>query len=84
MIDIRASFTSFVPADLPSELAHQLVDCEIAGLRSRPELHDKVELELVFHCWTFDLVDRLAQLSARHNFESAACEMLERRCTPSP
>lgn len=63
-IDVRASFTSFVPAALDDDLAGKLVDYYLASLRAHPELHDKVETELVFHCWTFDLPDRLLNLAS--------------------
>ncbi len=59
LIDVRASFTSFVPAAVPEALAEKLVAQSIAGLQARPELHDKVEMELLFHCWTFNLQARL-------------------------
>jgi hypothetical protein len=62
-IDIRASFTSFVPTSLPDGLAEKLVEYYLEGLRSRPELHDKVETELVLHCYTFDLPERLRDLA---------------------
>ncbi len=65
LINIRASITSFVPADLPNDLAQRLANDALAGLCARPELHDKVETELLFHCWTFDLPERLSHRQAQ-------------------
>ncbi|HET6425997.1 MAG TPA: PEP/pyruvate-binding domain-containing protein [Planctomycetaceae bacterium] len=59
MIDVRASFTSFVLASVSDTLADKIVQLALQGLQSRPEWHDKVETELLFHCWTFDLDERL-------------------------
>jgi hypothetical protein len=46
-VDVRASFNSFVPAALPRELARELVDAYLANLADHPELHDKVEFDVV-------------------------------------
>ena len=51
-IDVRVSFNSFVPADLEEKLANRLVDYYIDRLLSKPNLHDKVEFEIVFSCYT--------------------------------
>ncbi len=62
-IDVRLSFNSFIPADLDEGLAGRLVDYYIARLLDEPTLHDKVEFEIVFSCYTLDLPDRLKRLS---------------------
>jgi glutamine kinase len=66
-IDVRVSFNSFVPRDLPAELAGRLVNYYIESLLSQPQLHDKVEFEIIFSCYTFDLPQRIRALSA-HGF----------------
>ena len=49
-IDVRLSFNSFIPSDLDEGLAGRLVDHYINLLLSQPELHDKIEFEIVFSC----------------------------------
>jgi len=61
-IDIRLSFNSFIPADLDEGLAGRLVDHYIDRLLAEPTLHDKVEFEIVFSCYTLDLPKRLERL----------------------
>ncbi|ALG75539.1 phosphoenolpyruvate synthase [Azospirillum thiophilum] len=61
-IDVRLSFNSFIPGDVPDTLADRLVDCYIDQLAAAPVLHDKVEFEIVFSCYTFDLDTRLQRL----------------------
>lgn len=61
-IDVRLSFNSFIPADLDEGLAGRLVDHYIDRLLSEPTLHDKVEFEIVFSCYTLDLPQRLERL----------------------
>ncbi|MBF0354343.1 MAG: phosphoenolpyruvate synthase [Alphaproteobacteria bacterium] len=61
-IDVRVSFNSFVPADIPDDLADRIVTHYIDRLISAPALHDKVEFEIVFSCYTFDLPHRLTRL----------------------
>jgi hypothetical protein len=62
-IDVRLSFNSFIPADLDEGLAGRLVDHYIDRLLAEPTLHDKVEFEIVFSCYTLDLRQRLARLA---------------------
>lgn len=62
-IDVRLSFNSFIPADLDEELAGRLVDYYIDRLLAEPTLHDKVEFEIVFSCYTLDLMQRLECLA---------------------
>lgn len=62
-IDVRLSFNSFIPADLNEELAGRLVDHYIDRLLDEPTLHDKVEFEIVFSCYTLDLPQRLERLA---------------------
>lgn len=62
-IDVRLSFNSFIPADLDEGLAGRLVDHYIDRLLVEPTLHDKVEFEIVFSCYTLDLPQRLERLS---------------------
>jgi glutamine kinase len=62
-IDVRVSFNSFVPRDLPEDLAVRLVNYYIDRLLSEPHLHDKVEFAIIFACYTLDLPQRLAKLT---------------------
>lgn len=61
-VDVRLSFNSFIPADLDPGLAGRLVDHYIDRLLVEPTLHDKVEFEIVFSCYTLDLPQRLERL----------------------
>ncbi|WP_421218461.1 PEP-utilizing enzyme [Aeromonas jandaei] len=61
-IDVRLSFNSFIPANLPDNVAGKLVDTYIEHLLKNPYLHDKVEFEIVYSCYTLDLHDRLQSL----------------------
>ncbi|WP_447591935.1 PEP-utilizing enzyme [Aquipseudomonas campi] len=62
-IDVRVSFNSFIPADLDEGLAGRLVDYYIERLVAAPQLHDKVEFEILFSCYTLDLPQRLECLA---------------------
>jgi glutamine kinase len=61
-VDVRVSFNSFIPEDVPDALADRLVDHYVEQLRAAPALHDKVEFEIVFSCYSFDLDRRIARL----------------------
>jgi hypothetical protein len=75
-IDVRLSFNSFIPADLDEGLAGRLVDHYIDRLLAEPTLHDKVEFEIVYSCYTLDLPQRLKRLTYA-GFSQAECEALD-------
>ena len=66
-IDVRVSFNSFLPRDMKPDLAERLANYYIERLLAQPTLHDKVEFEIIFSCYTLDLPERLAPL-AKHGF----------------
>lgn len=74
-IDVRVSFNSFLPKDLPDDLAGRLVDHYISELLDKPAQHDKVEFDIVFTCYTFDLAERLEHLT-EHGFNAGDLECL--------
>jgi phosphohistidine swiveling domain-containing protein len=63
-IDVRASFSSLVPAAVGDGSAGELVDHYLDRLAAEPHLHDKVEFEIVLSCAGFDLPARLDGLAA--------------------
>ncbi len=63
-IDVRASFNSFIPQSIDRGLAERLIEHYLKKLLDNPQSHDKVEFDILFTCWTFDVdsqVDRLRQ-----------------------
>jgi len=74
-IDIRATFNSFVPASLPQDLAARLVGYYMDRLRQNPELHDKVEFDVLLTCLTFDF-DRRSQGLCQVGFSKQDIEQL--------
>jgi glutamine kinase len=66
-IDVRVSFNSFIPRGVSEDLADRLVNYYIDRLLSEPHLHDKVEFEIIFSCYTLDLPKRMSRL-AEHGF----------------
>lgn len=66
-VDVRASCNSLVPASLDDRVAERLVDHYIDRLVDNPELHDKIEFDVVFSCYSFTVRERLAD-QAGHLF----------------
>lgn len=58
-VDVRASFCSFIPRTLESNLARKLVDFYLKVLRENPQYHDKVEFEIIFCAQYFDTDKKL-------------------------
>jgi len=61
-IDVRVSFNSFLPRGIPDDLADRLANHYIERLIEQPNLHDKVEFEIIYSCLTLDLRERLEAL----------------------
>jgi phosphohistidine swiveling domain-containing protein len=76
-VDVRASFNSFVPASVPEATAAALVEHYLATLEARPELHDKVEFEVVPTCLGFDFAAWRSRLAAATGLGVGALDGLE-------
>lgn len=62
-IDTRLSFHSYLPKDIPEEIANKLVDCWVEKLRLQPELHDKVEFDVAITTFSFDVDEKIEFLT---------------------
>ncbi len=74
-IDVRVSFNSFIPKALDEELGHRLVDFYLQTLERAPELHDKVEFEILLTCYTLDIETRLESLR-KGGFTPSDCDSI--------
>ena len=52
-VDVRASMNSFVPEDLPLQLAEKMINEGLDTLSNNPELHDKLEFDIFPTCCDF-------------------------------
>ncbi len=77
-IDVRASFNSFIPAELDDGLACRLVDFYLDWLESSPHLHDKVEFEVVPTCMDLDFDRWARRLNSEGGFSASEVESLSR------
>jgi len=50
-VDCRASINSLIPSSLPEEVALRLANVYLDILKDNHQLHDKVELDVVFTIW---------------------------------
>jgi len=69
-VDIRMSFSSFIPKNIKDSVANKLVDAFISELKTYPENHDKVEFKTVLTAFDFDFDFKLSKLSP-HEFSKA-------------
>lgn len=68
-VDVRVSLNSFIPGDLDDQMAENLANFYLQKLENSPELHDKIEFEIVLSCYTFDIENRFAELH-KHGFNA--------------
>ncbi|MCX2717431.1 PEP-utilizing enzyme [Helicobacter sp. MIT 21-1697] len=64
-IDVRLSFNSFIPKALDKKIASKLVDYYLDTLEANPHLHDKIEFNIVFSCYDFNIPRKLKNLLAK-------------------
>ncbi|GFD88105.1 hypothetical protein KUL152_03310 [Tenacibaculum sp. KUL152] len=76
-VDIRASFNSFIPNTLDDSLAEKLVNYYLTVLKASPQLHDKVEFDIVLSCFNFALDRNLEEL-AQHGFTEIECQEIRK------
>ena len=67
-IDIRACFNSFIPKDLPEQIAERVVNFCLSWLENNPELHDKVEFEVIPTCYDLDFARWEKRFSYQNSF----------------
>ncbi len=60
-IDLRADIISFLPAKLNKKQTKTIVNKLIVCLQKNPDIHDKIEFELIETCYSFNSKKRLKQ-----------------------
>jgi glutamine kinase len=61
-VDVRASFNNLTPIDIPGDLFEKLINYYIEKLKLNPELHDKVEFEILYTCLDTSFDERSIEL----------------------
>ena len=51
-INVRNSFNSLIPAGLSKKIEERLINYYLQKLNKSPFLHDKVEFDILFSCYT--------------------------------
>ncbi|MFT5801959.1 MAG: choline kinase [Nonlabens sp.] len=76
-IDVRASFNSFIPAGLEDNLAEKFVNFYLNWLELHPELHDKVEFDVLPTCYSLSFSGWRERFEQSGSFESEEVSQLE-------
>jgi glutamine kinase len=61
-VDVRAVCNALIPADVSDSLREKLVKDHLRTLRDRPEVHDKVEFEVIDNCFDFTLAHKIEEM----------------------
>ena len=57
-IDLRVDLNSFLPKDLNKKISEKLINFFINKLKKNPDIHDKIEFELINTCFDFSLLNK--------------------------
>lgn len=60
---LERAFRGLIPAELDEELTDKLQDYYLEKLRKNPSAHDKIEFEIVFSCYDYDVERKRLELS---------------------
>ncbi len=60
-IDLRTDINSFLPKKLNKKICEKIVNKYLSILKKKPELHDKIEFNLIETCFSFGSQERLKQ-----------------------
>jgi glutamine kinase len=72
-VDIRASFYSLIPNNIKKKYKIKLLKFYYNKLLNSPHLHDKVEFEILFTCFDYQMKNRLNEL-LENNFSKKEIE----------
>ena len=61
-VDVRVVSNALIPTEVLHPLREKLVEYHLKTLRDRPELHDKVEFEVIDNCFDFTLQHRIEEM----------------------
>lgn len=57
-IDVRNSINSFLPEGLDSNISEKVVNANLDRLKDNPQLHDKIEFEVVHTAYDFQFIEK--------------------------
>ena len=60
-IDLRIDLNSFLPFNLNKTISKKLINNAINLIKKKPELHDKIEFEVIDTCYNFSLKNKKYQ-----------------------
>ena len=69
-IDLRVDFNSWIPSKIPDKMAEKLVNFYLDKFKKNTDLHDKIEFDIVYSCFTFDTNKKLLDLKKK-NFSNS-------------
>ncbi len=65
-IDLRVDFNSWIPSKLSDNIAEKLINFYLTKFKSNTNLHDKIEFDILYSCYTFDTKKKLNYLKKHH------------------
>ena len=76
-IDVRVDFNSWLPQDLKDNFLKKLIKYYLDLFKKNKKLHDKIEFEILFTCFTPSSLKKLKNLNL-HNFNKKEIILLKK------
>lgn len=61
-VNVQKAFLCLMPSSLPDDIKQRLLVSYLERLECNPELHDKIEFDIVHNCYTFDFDEAASYL----------------------
>lgn len=75
-IDLRTDFNSWIPNDLPKDIAKKLVNFYLKKLSNNLHFHDKIEFNVVFTSYNFLTAKKINELK-KNNFNNKEINIIK-------
>ena len=75
-IDLRTDLNSFLPKNLSKKIENKIVNYCLYLLKKNPELHDKIEFEIIDTCYDFEIKNRLKEFLNRKEIKVYSTALL--------
>ena len=66
-IDLRVDFNSFLPSNLPIKIQEKAINYYLDKIRSKPNLQDKIEFDIIETCYDFKSKDKIKSFLKEKN-----------------
>ena len=74
-VDLRLDLNSFLPSNISQKIQKKVINYCLNKIKKNPNLHDKIEFELIETCFDFDSIDKIKKILNQKDAKVYAYEL---------